>query len=309
MQKEILIAVDDSSHSRCAVEYAASMADVISELEFTLLHVQPPISSYVTEEAEKNPQTRAKLNQIIKRNQAAAEIVLDRYQKVMLAVGIPASRIKTVSRPRMHGIAKDVLAYGLLGSFDAIITGRRGLSKMQEVVMGSVTSKLIEHSEVTPVWVVNDNQAQHNILMAVDGSEGALRAVDHVAFMLKDNAAITVTLLHVKPRIGDTHVIEFDTSDDDLSEIILEGERRRVKNFFGHAREMFRKHGIRENQLNVLEVNCTANIGKTVVNEARKGGFGTIVVGRTGLNASFFFGSVSRYVLNADTNAAVWLVP
>lgn len=309
MEKEILIAVDSSSNSRCAVEYAVSMTDVIDKLHFTLFHVQPAISMYVIDEAERNPQTRAKLNEIAKRNREASEIVLERYQKLMVEAGVPAPRIKTITRPRMHGIAKDVLAYGLIGSFDAIVVGRRGISKVQEVVMGSVTNKIIDHSEVTPVWIVNDNQAPHNILMAVDGSEASLRAVDHISFMLKGNAATTITLLHVKPRIGDTHVIEFDAIDDDLGEIILDGERRRVKNFFGHAREMFHKNGIQENQLNILEVNCTANIGKTIVNEARKGGFGTIVVGRAGLNASFFFGSVSRYVLNADTEAAVWLVP
>ena len=136
-----------------------------------------------------------------------------------------------------------------------------------------------------------------------------VRAVDHVSFMFKDNREMSITLLHVRPRIGDTHTIEFDIEDSDLGDIILEGEQRRVKDFFGHARKLFAQNGIGEQQLNIMEVDCAINIGKTIVNAAKKGGFGTIAVGRSGLNKSFFFGSVSRYVLNNDSQCAVWLVP
>ena len=53
----------------------------------------------------------------------------------------------------------------------------------------------------------------------------------------------------------------------------------------------------------------TLNIGKTIVDEAEKGDFGTVVIGRKGANNSFFTGSVSRHVLINASNCAVWLVP
>ena len=47
MQKKILVAVDDSTPSRQAVEYAGRMAGIIPELGVTLFHVQPPISQEI----------------------------------------------------------------------------------------------------------------------------------------------------------------------------------------------------------------------------------------------------------------------
>jgi nucleotide-binding universal stress UspA family protein len=82
-----------------------------------------------------------------------------------------------------------------------------------------------------------------------------------------------------------------------------------VDNFYIHAQKRFKASGINENQIIIREVKSTVNIGKTIVNEAGKGKFGIVVIGRKGLNESFFMGSVSRYVANRATNCAVWLVP
>ena len=71
----------------------------------------------------------------------------------------------------------------------------------------------------------------------------------------------------------------------------------------------FKAAGINENQILIREVKSTISIGKTIVDEAVKGKFGIVVVGRKGLNESFFMGSVSRYVANKAVNCAVWLVP
>ena len=88
MQKEILIAVDDSSQSRSAVDYAVAMSEVIGELHFNLFHVHPALSMYMIDEAEKNPRVRAKLNEIVKRNRIAAEAVMTNFKESMVAAGI-----------------------------------------------------------------------------------------------------------------------------------------------------------------------------------------------------------------------------
>jgi hypothetical protein len=44
---------------------------------------------------------------------------------------------------------------------------------------------------------------QKKILLAVDGSESALRAVDHMAFMLSGNPEVRFCFFHVTPRLKD----------------------------------------------------------------------------------------------------------
>ena len=63
MEKKIMIAVDDSRHSKNAVRYAAGVYEVLKDMKFTLMHVQPTISQYhiaglkkVSDESHDNPE-------------------------------------------------------------------------------------------------------------------------------------------------------------------------------------------------------------------------------------------------------------
>ena len=55
MDKKIMIAVDDSRHSKNAVRYAAGIYEVLKDMKFTIMHVQPTISEYLLDEAKKSP--------------------------------------------------------------------------------------------------------------------------------------------------------------------------------------------------------------------------------------------------------------
>ena len=233
MKKEILIALDDSIHSRQAVHYAASMSSMVGDLSYTLFHIQPVISQYIIEEAEKDAVANAKLSALVKSNNKNARTLLDKFKSQMKDAGIDPGCIKIQTMPRMSGLAKDILDYAVAGQYDAIVVGRRGVSKVQEMLMGSVTGKLLEHSKVIPVWVIDDKVGASDIVVAVDGSESSLRAVDHVGFMLKDNTDATITLLHVKPRFGQFSAIDFNIDDQALDELLIKGDRHRIDNFFG----------------------------------------------------------------------------
>lgn len=309
MEKKILIAVDDAAHSRTAVQYAASLSTVIDNLSFILFHSQPFISQYVMDEARHDPMADIQLSKMLKKNREKAKGLLDRFQSQMIEAGIEASRVKQVTQPKKSGVAKDILDYALANQVDAVVVGRRGLTKVQKAFIGSVTGKLLEHSQVTPVWVINEKVESSKILVAVDGSEGSLRAVDHVAFMLSNNTDAAVTLLHVKPRFRDYAAIDLDIKETDLGEVIAKGEKKQIDDFLGHAFKKFKDAGIQEDQVHVKDVACHVNIGKTIIKEAQKGKFGTVVMGRSGTNNSFFFGSVSRYVLEKAAAFATWLVP
>lgn len=309
MKKEILIAVDDSDHSQKAVDYAGGMASIIRNLEFRLFHVQPTISNYIIEEAERNPAAKKKLKEVLDANADKAKKVLARFKARLMEAGIAEADIKTMTQPKMNGMAKDILDHALLNKLDAIVVGRRGITRMQDLLMGSVTRKLLEHSEVTPVWVVDENKDADRILIAVDGSDGAMRAIDHVAFILRNNPDITITLLHVRPKFGSYLSVNFDHPDEVLECLINDAEDNCLETFFGRAIKIFHDAGISRDQLNVLKVNCTVNVGKTIAQEIKKGQYGTLVVGRSGENKSFFFGSVSKQLLETNADHAIWLVP
>jgi nucleotide-binding universal stress UspA family protein len=186
--------------------------------------------------------------------------------------------------------------------------GRRGLTKTQRAFMGSLTADLVEHSKMIPVWVVDGEVTSKKIMVAVDGSESSLRAVDHVAFMVGENPHTEVTLFHVLPRLRDYCGIDFEEKKADIEKVVAQGAQKCIDHFYVQAQNKFREAGIQEDQLEIRVSKRTANVGKTIADEARKGDYGTVVVGRRGMNRSFFMGSVSRHVLDKTANKTVWVV-
>ena len=174
--------------------------------------------------------------------------------------------------------------------------------------MGSVTAKLIEHSTVIPVWVVDGDVMSTEFMVAVDGSESSLGAVDHLCFMVGENPKIKVTLFHVKPRLRDYCMIDFGEKKVDIEQVIAQGDKRSIDHFYAHAQERFREADIQEKQIAIKVAKCTVNVGKAIVDETKKGNYGTVVIGRRGVSKAYFMGSVSRYVIDRTRDRALWLV-
>ena len=309
MQKKIMLAVDDSAHSKQAINYAVTMSSAVKDLHYVIFNVQPMISSYLQDEAVKNMKAKAELDKLHKKNVEKANALLNGYKDQMVSMSVETDRIETITTPSTHGLAKDMLGFAQTKGYDAIVIGRRGLSKIQEKLMGSVTVELVEHSRVIPVWIIDGLVVSNNILVAVDGSESSLRALDHVSFMVSDNENTHLTLFHVKTgggNFGQTALEE--GSSEELEKIISRGNEKSVHEFHARGIQILKNAGIGEDRYEIQMVEKVRNVGKAVIEKAEKEDFGTIVVGRSGASKSFFMGSVSRYIINNTANRALWVV-
>ncbi|MFC1884826.1 universal stress protein [Thermodesulfobacteriota bacterium] len=309
MEKKILIAVDESINSRKSIEYVAKMDPLFGDISYTLINIQPMISDFIIDDAKRDVTALALVKKVEKKNRDASEKILAESISRMSKLGVDENRITTISQPKAFGAAKDILNYAEKPPFDAVVVGNRGVSAIAESFRGSVTNSVLEHSGIVPVWAVGGEPATEKIIIAVDGSESALNAVDHVSFIFTKNTDIEFTLLHVTPRLKDYCTIEFTKDGDIVEDVIAKGDKKCVDSFYELAIEKFNQAGIKEDQIDYKEVASTLNVGKTIVKEAEKGKFGNVVIGRRGINKSFFLGSVSRHILSKASNCAVWLVP
>jgi nucleotide-binding universal stress UspA family protein len=310
MSKKFLIAVDDSIHSKNAIKYACNISASLKETNFTLFHVQPMISQYLVDEAKNDLAAEAELKRIINKNTEAGESLLQKYKDEMIRLGVAEQDIDIITLPRSLGLAKDILKYSSSEIYDAIIIGRRGLSGLQEAIMGSVSANVVEHSKSTPVWLIGGEVVSQKVMFAVDGSENSLKALDHLAFMMGDNPDARILFFHVQPKLSDYCPIDFEMTDtDQLEDMIVKGDKKCIDQFFAHAHKKLKNAGFDENQIEVKVSDTLLNPGKAIIEEAKNGDYGTIVIGRRGINKSFFTGSVSRYVINQMSDNALWIVP
>jgi len=308
MEKKILLPIDDSIHSRNAIHYAVRISSEVKNLTYTLYHVQPSISHFLLEEAKADGLKQQDLTRLSQKHEQASLALLDKYKKSMTDLGVNPAHIQVITQPRKLGRAKDIIEFAQQGHYDAIAVGRRGISRLQETFAGSITSNLLEHSRIIPVWVIDGQITSTRIMLAVDGSESSLKAVDHLSFMTAGNADIAITLFHVMPRFSDFCPIEIEESTDKIEKILIQGDKRCIDHFYALALQRFKEAGFRESQIHLKTVECLYHIGSAIVEEARAGGFGTVVVGRRGGGNAFFMGSVSRSVLGKSANCALWVV-
>jgi nucleotide-binding universal stress UspA family protein len=310
MEKKIMIAVDDSLQAKCAVDYAVAMRDTIDPLTITLCHVQPPISQYLEQEAAKNAKAKAQLDALLRKNDAASKRLLEEMKSSAVLKGMSPDSVEIQTHMHTAEMDRILLRTAEDRHYDALVLGRRGISGIQKAFIDSVTDSVMHQRTTAPIWLVKGKvRPSDNILLAVDGSQNAFRAADHLAFMISESKNARVTLLHVRPTLKSVCPISNDdAATDQLSSAASLGDQQCMDDFLERTLARFKESGIGEDRLEILNVDKTLNIGKAVLNHAQKNGFSTIVIGRRGISRTFFTGSVSQYMIERMPDLALWVV-
>ncbi len=158
------------------------------------------------------------------------------------------------------------------------------------------------------------------ILIAVDGSENSIRAVQYVAEMAACSDAFSVQLLCIE-RFPDR-----DLFPDEASwKTRCEEQSAEMRQFLEDCRDTLLAKGLRAEAIseryivsckspfadrNVTQCSMGTSIAQEILNAAKEGGFGTLVVGRRGVSKAemFLFGSVSNKIIHHAKGCAVWVV-
>jgi nucleotide-binding universal stress UspA family protein len=307
MLRKILIAIDGSMHSKGALAYVASVLSQSSEVQFTLINVQPFISRYLLEEARSDPKADAELRRIMDQQAIDSNELLERARDQFARMGIDPKFIKLVSQARRQGQAKDVIDCAHRHLYDAIVVGRRGLSRVQKVFMGSTSAKIVEHAASIPVWIVDGDVKARKILVPVDVSDTSLQLVDYIGMILRGQPDVHLTFYHVDETPVASHSMA-EGYPMIMAGAIAKNEQRWQHNFWAATRENLEKAGIHSSQVEHLTVPRTGRIAKMIFKEVQSGDYDTVIMGRRGSGNAFFFGSVSRYVIERLIDRAIWLI-
>jgi nucleotide-binding universal stress UspA family protein len=146
--RNILIAVDESDNARRAVQYVADLLGGVPGFQVMLLHVIPaPEEDYFPQNEEKErwlAQYRGKI-----------EKVLGQYRRILLDAGFPEKSVDVHSPLRYcPSMAECILLESPETDYATIVIGRQGLSRKEEFLFGSISSKIVHHARNCAVWVV-----------------------------------------------------------------------------------------------------------------------------------------------------------
>jgi nucleotide-binding universal stress UspA family protein len=138
MFNRILFATDGSKHAHKALEYVTQLAK-LTQAEVVVLHAYESISDIFGEPG---------YDTILEHRQATGtKLVAD------AANALTAEGIKVESELLEGPLAEAILKVAEARKSDLIVIGARGLSRLQGLLLGSVSQKVIQHAEC-PVLVV-----------------------------------------------------------------------------------------------------------------------------------------------------------
>jgi nucleotide-binding universal stress UspA family protein len=294
IQRKILVAVDGSEGALAAVRYV-SKTPSFEDMNVVLFAVYGKIPEYYWDlEKEGSPAwriTEVKAWEVGQKR--TIQEYMEKARKILWRAGFSKESVEVKIHEREKGFARDILREAKRG-YSAVVVGRKGMSKLRGLGLGSVSTKLLEKINFTALVVVGGNPQPGAVLLALDGSENSMRTVDYVGAML-GGSHFEVELIHVV-RGG-------------KEEYLMEAQERMVA-VFVEAKSRLMKSGFESNQINNKMIMGVASRAGAIVEEAKRGGYGTIVVGRRGLSKvqDFFMGRVSNKVVQLGKREAVWVV-
>jgi nucleotide-binding universal stress UspA family protein len=129
------------------------------------------------------------------------------------------------------------------------------------------------------------------VLLAIDGSGCASRAIEYCGTQFADMKDLSLTLLHVLPYLppqlwDDGHILSAEEKAM-RQEVIakwLENQKLAVEPLFQGASEKLTQRGIHPEQIETKVIYDATDTATSILEEARNGGYLTLVIGRCGFS-------------------------
>ncbi|MBW1783578.1 MAG: universal stress protein [Deltaproteobacteria bacterium] len=293
--KKILVGLDGSDRAMAVVKYLSNISS-LNRCEIALMTVFDEIPQAYRDLAQQQ-YYRSRIREVMAwdtQHKRELEKQVNAAKQILIDKGIPEAAVTIRLRKRERGIATDLIhEAGRLG-YDAVAVGRRGVNQLTEMVLGSVSLKLMEKLHSKPLILVGREATPGRIIVGFDGSANAMRTVRFVAVALQ-KSGFHVRLLHV-----------VRSNDKDLKKVV----QKDVGQQFEAAKGIFTDYGFSLDNIETEILYGEESRSGAIVREARSGDYGTIAMGRRGLSKveEFFMGRVTNKVAYMARGLALWIV-
>jgi nucleotide-binding universal stress UspA family protein len=157
--RKFLMCMDNSEGSMRTVRYLAEVLGGWKECEVSLFHAvrgHGGLRKFIRE-AFSSESDKSAIESLEKELNEAARLLEPSFDKagaMLVSSGIGADSITKKIASCAGNCANAIMEEVEKGGYDTIVVGRRGLSKVEEFVMGRVSSKVIHLAGEKTVWVV-----------------------------------------------------------------------------------------------------------------------------------------------------------
>lgn len=308
--RKILVGVDGSDQSMEAVRYAGRIFSpqhtriVLFNVRYQLMELFSDLEDY--------PHYKSRVTHVKKwATEQKAEICsfMNQACQILKNAGFDDERITVKIPSKTLGVTTDIIKESY-SEYSAVVVGRTGLSRFKDWLMKSSAVKLVAKIKHIPIIIVGGTPDIKKLLIAFDGSRGAMRAVSWAGILLNGSKTDLrlYSMITKDEKFWDTEKESFlcdnnsrtvQTMDNDFCKQYLE------------AHHLLVEEGVMPEQISAKFHVFESRKAEQIVDEATHTHFGSIVVGRRGFVSfieAFFIGRVSQKVLNMADKLALWVI-
>jgi nucleotide-binding universal stress UspA family protein len=311
IKKTIVVPIDGSENALKSLDYINRLFGPRHSLSLSLVYLVPKLPLILVEESSKSQETIDHLQEIEKRKLQMAERILAEAKGRLMRVGFTQKAVEAVFRKIEVGVARDICSWAEKSKkADAIFITSRGHGRLRAFFTGKIANKVLEYAKVCPVWMVKGAVRNENVLIAVDNSENAMRAVDHAGFLLS-GTDVNATVFHSKRDLRRYVSAEVLEEFPGVQKFWQKKAGDMVAPYMKKARSKLLQAGLAENQISVKTIDGSRSAARDILKEAEENEIGTIVLGKKGHSdiEDYSMGSTTRKILDRASDMAVCIVP
>lgn len=308
-RNKVLVAVDGSEQTHDLIHYLSGVIPA-QETEIVLFHVMAKVPDSLRDR-EKDPQAARHLERLKKWENEREKQVRDlmrALRRQFVDIGMPEYSTMISIQKSKEGVARDLLREAQRG-YDAVLIGRGRAGETGEQVLGSVAMKMAAKLSSANLWLVGKKPAKGRILIALDCSDSAMRAVRHVGSMINKSTHL-IELLHIVRGISVSAAGREKIFPEEYRQRLIEEAENQVQPAFDQAVEILVCAGIPREKISTKVISGVASQAGAIYEEAVREGFGTVVLGRRGLSniEEFDMGRVATKLVQLAGGIGLWMI-
>lgn len=307
MKKKILVAVDGSVFSSNSLDYLIRLFAHDPDLGIHLLAVVSAGSSDQNWMLDVDPLREE--SPAVELRKAKAERYLKDARERLLRNGFAEEQVEFSVDASSASIAASIHHAASQGIYDSLLVGRRGVGKVGEMFMGSVSADLISQCHEVPLWIIDGEVNSTRFLLAVHCTPESLLAADHLAFIMNNNPDTQVCLYHSSSVFGSAQPASPEQFHAQWGKQWCADNLDMDHHLYKAHTKILTDNGIPEQHISQIPPHMDLDASHDLLRQAKKHGCGTIVLGRRGREIEKgLLGGVSDRTMQHAQNMAIWIV-
>jgi nucleotide-binding universal stress UspA family protein len=310
IRKKILLAVDGSDQALEAVRYICRVvAPDRTDIVLFSVGIGFPEVFY---DMDNNPLYRSKKPKVmgwLADHQLVIGEFKEKALKILDTAGFPEDAIHVKTQTKKAGILKDIIQESYQ-NYSAIVVGRTGVSRLKDLVLGSMAHKLAEKIKHIPTVIVAGMPTSRRIMVALDESIEAMRGISCIG-ALAGSGDLEISLCHcLKPPTMSRFTSESPKKTEDEQDWRAY-HANRFKPYMDEATQRLVDAGLNAKQISCDFIFVKVNPIQEIIETAANRKFGTIVVGRreaVSFAQEHLRGRFSEKIIKSLNDMAVWVV-